>query len=59
MQAKNKKNSRSFANLRGLNFSSKLKRKNVGGVSLLFKLSGMNFTFVNSTVRPSFWNFHF
>ena len=45
MQAKNKKNFGSFENPRGLNFSSKLKRKHVGGVSLLFELKLNEFHF--------------
>ena len=42
MQAKNKKNFGSLVNPRGLNFSS---RKQVGGVSLLFKLKLNEFHF--------------
>ena len=34
-------------------------KKKVGGVSLLFKLCWMNFTFLNSTVRPCLWYKHF
>ena len=45
MQAENKQNVGSYANPGGLILSSKLKRKNVGGVSLLYTLKLNEFYF--------------
>ena len=50
MQGKIEKNFESFANPRGVNFSSKL-----GGVSLLFRLKLNEFYFGKSTVKSSLW----